>query len=276
MAAPNSRRLGLLSFAVLGSAGMAWVALAMNPLERLIFYPEAELAGTPANLGLSYQDAAFPAQDGVRLHGWYVPGRRAETLLWFHGNAGNISHRLDNLRLLHEAVGVGVLLFDYRGYGRSEGSPSETGLYDDARGALAYLRGRKDVDATRLVYFGRSLGGAVALDLALEHPPYRLILESPFASIRAMARAIFPAPLALLAPAGFDNLSKIGRVRSPLLIIHGNHDDVVPYEQGRQLFAAAPEPKSFYEIRNAGHNDTYLVGGTEYFDRIREFVEREG
>jgi hypothetical protein len=259
--------------AVFGAGAALAGVLAMNPFERLIYYPEAELIGSPADLGLAYDDARFETADGVRLHGWYVPGRRSETLLWLHGNAGNISHRLDNLRLLHHAVGVGVLLFDYRGYGRSEGSPSETGLYEDARAALAYLRGRQDVDAARLVYFGRSLGSAVAVDLALDHPPYRLILESPFASVRAMAKAIFPAPLALLAPSGFDNLAKIGRVRSPLLVIHGDRDEVVPFEQGRQVFDAAGQPKAFYELRSAGHNDTYLVGGAPYFDRMRKFIE---
>ena len=245
----------------------------MNPLERLLFHPERELAGTPADLGLPYEDAAITTADNVRLHGWYVAGRRRETLLWLHGNAGNISHRLDNLCLLHDAVGIGVLIFDYRGYGQSEGSPSEDGLYEDARGALAYLRRRPDVDATHLVYFGRSLGSAVALHLALEDPPSRLILESPFTSIRAMARAIFPAPLALLAPASFNNLSRIERVHAPLLVIHGDRDEVVPFEQGKELFAAAPEPKAFYEIRNAGHNDTYVVGGAEYFDRIEKFLD---
>ena len=129
---------------------------------------------------------------------------------------------------------------------------------------------------TRLVYFGQSLGSAVALDLAIEDPPYRLILENPFTSIRAMARALFPAPLALLAPASFDNLSKVGRLRAPLLVIHGDRDEVVPFEQGKDLFAAAPEPKTFYEIRNASHNDTYLVGGEEYFARIERFLDEPG
>jgi hypothetical protein len=271
----DSKRLRLLPLVAVGVGGLVCTAVAMNPLERLIFYPEPALAGTPADLRLAYEDAAFRTRDGIRLHGWYVPGRRRETLLWLHGNAGNISHRLENLRMLHDAVGVGVLLFDYRGYGQSEGTPSEKGLYEDARAAFAYLRKREDVDMAYLVYFGRSLGSAVAINLALEDPPRRLILESPFASIRAMARAIFPAPLALLAPAGFDNLSKIGRVRSPLLVIHGDRDEVVPYEQGRQLFAAAPDPKAFYEIRNAGHNDTYLIGGAEYFDRIEKFLDGE-
>jgi hypothetical protein len=261
---------GLVGLAVMAASG---TALAMNPLERLIFYPERGLAWTPADLGLSYEDAAITTADDVRLHGWYVAGRRRETMLWMHGNAGNISHRVDILRLLHDTVGAGVLMVDYRGYGRSEGSPSEQGLYSDARAALAYLRGRPDVDPTRLVYFGQSLGSAVALELAIEDPPYRLILENPFTSIRAMARAIFPAPLALLAPASFDNLSKIGRLRSPLLVIHGDRDEVVPFEQGKDLFGAAPEPKTFYEIRNAAHNDTYLVGGEEYFARIERFLD---
>jgi fermentation-respiration switch protein FrsA (DUF1100 family) len=269
----HERGLRLVLLVAVGVVAALGTALAMNPLERLIFHPERQMAWTPRHLGLSYEDAAITTADNVRLHGWYVAGRRRETMLWLHGNAGNISHRVEILRLLHDALGVGLLIVDYRGYGQSEGSPSEAGLYEDARAALAYLRRRPDVDPARLVYFGQSLGSAVALNLAVEDPPFRLILENPFTSIRAMARALFPAPFALLAPSVFNNLSKIERLRTPLLVIHGDRDEVVPFEQGKQLFAAAPEPKTFYEIHNAGHNDTYLVGGEEYFERIEKFLE---
>jgi fermentation-respiration switch protein FrsA (DUF1100 family) len=245
----------------------------MNPLERLIFYPDPLLVAIPADVGLEFEDVRFETADGERLHGWFVPGRRRETLVWFHGNAGNISHRVDNLRLLHDLIGTGILLFDYRGYGESSGTPSEQGLFADARGALRYLRARRDVDAKRIVYFGRSLGAAVAVDLAAEAPPHRLILESAFLSIRAMARAIFPVPLALLAPSSFDNLGKASRLGGPILIIHGDRDEIVPFEQGRELFEACPEPKSFFRVRGAGHNDTYLVGGAKYFERIAAFLD---
>lgn len=244
----------------------------MNPLERLIFVPDSVLEGTPKQLGLDYEDVEFTTADGVRLHGWYVAGTRSETLLWFHGNAGNISHRLDNLRLLHDHVGTAVFLFDYRGYGRSEGQPSERGLYDDARAALRHLASERGVSGEELIYFGRSLGSGVAIELASEATPRGLILETPFASIRAMARNLF-GPLAVVAPSSFDNSSKIRRLTCPKLFIHGDSDSLVPYAQGRELFEAAPPPKAFYTIRGADHNDTYIVGGSTYFRRFREFIE---
>jgi fermentation-respiration switch protein FrsA (DUF1100 family) len=249
------------------------VALRMNVVERFIFFPEAALVGTPAALSLPYEEVRFPADDGTMLHGWWVPGRRPETLLWFHGNAGNISHRIDHLRLLHDHVGINVLLFDYRQYGRSDGSVSEAGVYADARGARAYLLGRSDVAADRIIYFGSSLGSAVAIDLSVTQPPRGLILETPFTSVRDMARQILPGPLSAVLPRSFDSLDKIRAVACPKLFLHGDHDEIVPYEQGRRLFAAAPPPKAFFTIRGAGHNDTYIVGGAAYFTRIRAFFD---
>lgn len=250
-------------------------ALAMNPLERLIFVPDSVLIGTPDQWGLEYEDVELSTADGTKLHGWYVPGPRPETLLWFHGNAGNISHRLDNLRLLHDQVGTAVFLFDYRGYGRSRGQPSERGLYEDARAALRHLLEDRAIPRENVIYFGRSLGSAVAIALATETMPRGLILETPFASVRAMARSLF-GPLAVIAPSSFDNLSKIGQLNCPKLFIHGDADSIVPYVQGRELFEAAPPPKAFYTIRGADHNDTYVVGGPTYFRRFREFVDKLG
>lgn len=246
----------------------------MNVIERFIFFPDSELIATPQNVSLAFEDVTFETTDGVRLHGWWVPGRREETFLWFHGNAGNISHRIDNLRHLHDHIGVGVLLFDYRQYGRSEGRASERGLYADARAARAYLAARADVRTDRIVYFGRSLGAAVATNLATEAGPWALILETPFTSTRDMAQRILPAALAGLIPAGFDNLGKVTSLSCPMLFIHGDRDDIVPYEQGQRLFAATGAPKDFLTIAGAGHNDTYVVGGMEYFAKIRSFLDR--
>ena len=262
-----------LALCALALCALALGVLRMTIIERFIFFPDPALVGTPSSLSLQYEDVEFAAADGTMLHGWWVPGDRAETLLWFHGNAGNISHRLDNLRLLHDIVGASVFLFDYRQYGRSSGSASERGLYDDARGALAHVRGRPEVDPTRLVYFGRSLGSAVAVDLAVTDPPAGLILETPFTSIREMARRLLPGPLSALVPQQFDNLAKIGAIRSPKLFIHGDLDDLVPYRHGQRLFEAAAPPKSFFTIPGAGHNDTYLVGGSDYFREIAAFCD---
>lgn len=238
-----------------------------------IYFPERELAGTPASLGLAYQDVWFQADDGVRLHGWLIPGTRPTTLLWSHGNAGNISHRLDNIRDIHQRLGIGVFIFDYRGYGRSDGSPTEAGLYLDARAAREALVRTLDVPSERIVYFGRSLGGAVALELALAHPPPGLILESPFLSVQAMANRTLPGS-GFLFKSRFDSLAKIRRLRTPLLILHGDADEVVPYEHGRRLWEAASEPKAFYTIARARHNDTYLVGGSGYWGAWRTFLDR--
>lgn len=246
-----------------------------NPvIERtFIFFPERELVGNPADLGLEYEEVHFQAPDGVPLHGWFVPGPGEITWLWFHGNAGNISHRLENLFLLHQRLGVKVFIFDYRGYGNSEGQPSEEGTYRDGKGALDYLGSRPDVDPSRIILFGRSVGSAVAVDLATRHKPYGLILESPFTSLADMAKGAFPfLPVGFLVRDKYDSLSKIGHISAPLLILHGDQDDIVPLELGRRLFKAANQPKTFYTIAGAGHNDTYAVGGVPYFAALERFM----
>jgi hypothetical protein len=242
----------------------------------LIFQPSAELHATPADVGLPYQDVALTTNDGVRIAGWFIPAPgAASTILWLHGNAGNISHRVHNIRELHDRVPAHIFIIDYRGYGRSEGTVSERGTYEDARAALAYLRARDDVDQNNIVVFGRSLGAAVAVELALHNPPRALILESPFTSIKAMARTVLPLlPIGPLLRTRYDNLAKIPNLRVPLLILHGDRDGIVPYQQGRELFEAAPEPKRFYTIAGAGHNDTYLAGGEKYFETLARFIEQ--
>lgn len=243
-----------------------------SPIERsLIYYPVRRLESNPRAHGLHYEDVAFQADDGVWLHGWLVPGRTPWTLLWAHGNAGNISHRLENIKEFHDRLGLTVFIFDYRGYGRSEGRPSEEGLYRDARAALATLHARGDLDPERMIYFGRSLGAAVAVELALHRPPAGLILESPFLSVPAMANRTLPG-LGYLFRTRYDSLAKIGRLRVPLFILHGDQDEVVPFVHGRRLFEAAPEPKTFYAIPGAHHNDSYIVGGEPYWRAWREFL----
>jgi len=264
-------RVPLLVAGILG-AGM------FLGLERyLIYAPERRLEITPRHEGLPFEDARFAAADGPLLHGWWIPAPGARvTLLWCHGNAGNISHRVDNASKLHRRLGVNVLLFDYRGYGQSAGGfgdLSEEATYRDAEGALAFLRSRPELSRTRLVYFGRSLGAAVAVELARREPPAGLILESPFTSIREMANHLLPfLPIGGLVGTRYDSLGKIPGIRVPLLLLHGDRDDVVPFEQGRRLFEAANPPKTFYAIRGARHNDTYLVGGEAYFRAWEEFL----
>jgi len=240
--------------------------LAGCSVERaFIYFPSRGLNATPDQWGLRYEDAEMRTADGLRLHGWFVPAPGAgPTLLWAHGNGGNIADRLPIIRLVHQRFRLPLLIFDYRGYGQSEGSPSEAGTYRDADAALAYLRGRPDVERTRIVYYGESLGAAVVADLAAREPPAGLILEAPFTSIRDMARTHYPfLPVWHLLRTKYDSLGKIGRVRAPLLILHGDRDEIVPVAQGRRLFEAASPPKEFVALAGTGHNDAWFVGGGE-------------
>jgi fermentation-respiration switch protein FrsA (DUF1100 family) len=240
-------------------------------VNRFIYYPEPHWMATPANLGLEAEDVFLSPEAGVQLHAWFFPHPEPlATLLFCHGNAGNVSHRLENVAYLLK-IGLQVLLFDYRGYGHSSGQPSELGLYRDAATAWAHLVGRADTVGIPQVIFGRSLGGAVAVELAIHVEADALIIESTFTSIRTLARLIFPLALPAL-PVKYNSLSKIGQLKMPLLVIHGEQDELIPFAEGRALFEAASEPKTWYPIHGAGHNDTYLVGGEAYFHRLATFV----
>lgn len=224
--------------------------------------------------GLPLEDVWFSAADGTKLFGWYVESPASQTvLLWCHGNAGNIINRLDNLVELYR-VGISVFLFDYRGYGRSQGNPSEDGLYQDALGAYAYLLETRRIRPQRIVLFGRSLGAAVAGEVASQRRAAGLILESCFPSIGALARAhYFGLPVHWLLGAQFNLADRLPRVSMPILVVHGDRDTIVPIHLGRQVFEAAREPKSFYLVQGADHNDLYLVGGKPYFQRLKRFAE---
>ncbi len=234
--------------------------------QQFVYFPDTVLTASPEDSGLSYEDVLFQAEDGVKLHGWYIPGREEmPAVLFCHGNAGNISGRVALLRVLHD-LGLTVFIFDYRGYGKSSGRPSEEGTYADARGALAWL-GERGWGPERIVYFGRSLGSGAAVQLALETPPAALVLEAPFTSLQDMGRIHYPVLYALvgfLLSARYDNLGKIPRVSVPLLIIQGDADRIVPESLARRLFAAANEPKEFRLIPGAGHSDAYVVDPTGY------------
>lgn len=242
---------------------------------HFIYFPETELVMTPSTLGLDYEEVFFSAEDGTRLHGWFLEGQPGRPLvLFFHGNAGNISHRVPNLQRMHEQLGVSIFIFDYRGYGRSRGRASEEGTYSDARGALAWIKNRGRPQQ-KLIYFGRSLGAAVAVQLALENPPSALILETPFASIAAMGRHHNPALHFLLGwalQARYDNSLKLPSVRVPLLMLQGDRDSIVPPRMAQALFEKARPPKTFHWIRGADHNDTYETGGASYWQAWKTFI----
>jgi uncharacterized protein len=211
-------------------------------------------------------------EDGLRLKGWFVPARgqdRGRTVLVLNGNAGDRSDRAPLADAL-AGNGFSVLLFDYRGYGGNPGHPSETGLAADARAARAYLAGRPDARPDSIVYFGESLGAAVAIRLAVEHPPAALVLRSPFTSLADVGRLHFPfLPVRWLLKDRYDAIGRIGSVRCPLLVVAGGADGIVPARQSRQLYDAASQPKRYVEIPGAGHNDWALLAGDRL---VRETV----
>lgn len=230
---------------------------------------------TPATAGLTYEDVAFSAEDGTALHGWFIPGQADRpVLLFFHGNAGNISDRVDNLARLNR-LGLSVFIFDYRGYGRSAGKTTETGIYSDSLGASAWLK-QRGYPPEKTIYFGRSLGAAAALQLALKEPPAALILESGFTSVAEMGRKHYPVFYRLfgwLLAAEFDNAARITRLKAPLLVIHGTADTIVPVAMGKELYRLAPDPKRLYLIRNADHNDGFYLEAGEYWSVWRQFLQ---
>jgi fermentation-respiration switch protein FrsA (DUF1100 family) len=244
-------------------------------VESQVFFPDKSIVQTPADFGLGFDDIWFDSSDGVRLHGWLVSASPPSRLLLFcHGNAGNISHRLDNVRLLQQR-GISVFIFDYRGYGRSNGRISEKGFYLDSEAAYQVARKWAEGNKAKLIVFGRSLGGIAATHLGATQGCDGLILESTFTNMGAMAGAHYPLPFAeRLFKHRLNAVGEIAQVSAPILFFHGDDDRIVPIRLGRQLYEAAPNPKEFVTLPGAGHNDTYFVGGKEYFDKLVAFLDK--
>jgi uncharacterized protein len=226
------------------------VGCAMVFEEHLIFVPSRYPIGDWHPVGLQCEDVAFETQDGVRLHGWYCPVPRPRCVfLMAHGNAGNITHRVDRITSWQRSLNVSVFVFDYRGYGRSAGKPNEPGVYQDARAAYHWLTTDKGIAPDEVVFFGESLGTAVVLQLALDVTPRALILESPFTSAVDVGQQAFPwLPVRWIMRNRFASIEKIGQYHGPLLIIHGTQDTVIPFAMGQTLFDHANEPKRFYGV----------------------------
>ena len=240
--------------------------------ESLLFHPVRFPEGDWQPAGLRFEDAWFTSADGTRLHGWYVSHRNPRAVVLFcHGNAGHLAHRAATLRVLHDRVGVSVMIFDYRGYGRSEGTPSEAGILADGQAARAWLARRAAVAESDIVVMGRSLGGAVAVDLAAAGGARALVLESTFSSVPDVAAARVPlVPAKLLMRTRLDSAAKIGRYDGPLLQSHGDADTVVPYKLGRRLFEAANGPKRFLTLPGADHNDP---PPEDYYETLAAFLD---
>jgi len=243
---------------------------------RLVYFPqvERELTATPRAAGLDYEDVTLTTADNVKLHGWWVPSRNARgTILLMHGNAGNISHRLGYLTMFNR-LGYSVLLFDYRGYGKSGGHPDEEGTYRDADAAWLHLTATRNVAARDIVMVAESLGGGVATWLALKYPPRALVLASTFRSVPDLGAQIYPwLPVRLLARITYDNLARIARVDAPVLIAHSCDDDVIPFAHGEALFAAAREPKQMLVLAG-GHNDGFLFTRDAWIAAVGAFLDR--
>ena len=243
---------------------------------RSVYIPYREVENTPADFRVRFEDVTLTTADGVKINGWYVPQSGAKlTVLFCHGNGGNISHRIEKLLILRD-LGVNVFMFDYRGYGRSEGRPSEQGTYNDARAAYDWLCREKSVAPDRLVVEGESLGCAVAVELARQRPVGGLVLESAFASIPEMARAVYPwLPLHWLCRIRYDSISKIGSIKAPLLSLHSREDEIVPFRQAERLFAAAPGPKKLVELQG-DHNGGFATSEKVYRAALGEFFKSLG
>ena len=245
-----------------------------------LFHPSATVDVTPAVYKLAYEDIRFGGANETLLHGWYIPGPGDVVFIWFHGNGGNIQNRLEHAYLMHTHVGGSHVLFDYQGYGLSHGRPSIPGIIADGRAALRLVRERGWSTGKRLVFFGESLGCAVAIalavDPALEVRPARMVLEAPFYSLHAMGQSLLLLrPLAFLVKDDLNSARLIPKLTVPLLVIHGARDGLVPLRQGRDLYALAPPPKQFYEIPGGEHGGLYRVAGQRYFQTIHDFVADE-
>ena len=238
--------------------------------------PGRALEADPSMIGLDYRDVRLETRDGVRLHGWFVPADQARgVLLFFHGNAGNVSHRLDSLRIFHD-LHLSVLIIDYRGYGRSEGTPSEAGTRRDARAAWHYLTQARGFARGRIVIFGRSLGGAVAAELARDQQPGAVILESAFTSVPDIAQeAYWYLPARWLSRFEYATVEYVRDIRAPVLVIHGADDGIIPYRHGKTVFEVANEPKRMLTLQG-GHNTGFLLSEAEYRRGIGDFLVASG
>ena len=266
--------VGFLTALASGSAVL--LALVCWFQSQLVYFPSMgrELAGTPRDAGLEYEEVWLDTSDGERLHGWFVPVPQARgTVLLFHGNAGNISHRIDYLIMLRR-LGYSSFIVEYRGYGQSSGAPSEPGTYRDAEAAWQHLTEKRGIAPARVALLGESLGAAVAAWLAAEREPGALVLASAFTSVPDLGAEVYPfLPVRLLSRFRYDTRSALARVRAPVLVAHSPHDEIVPYRHGRALFDAAREPKAFLDLRG-GHNEGFLFGDAAWVRVLGAFLDQ--
>ncbi|HDH98508.1 MAG TPA: alpha/beta hydrolase [Deltaproteobacteria bacterium] len=250
------------------------VAFLFFTQSRLIYFPTSEIVATPDQIGLSYKSVSFKAPDGVKLSGWFIPADSPRGVVIFcHGNAGNISHRLESIEIFH-GLRLSTFIFDYRGYGASEGTPSEEGSYLDVKGAWNYLIEHEGLASSDIILFGRSLGGAVAAWLAGQYTPKALIIESTFTSAPDLAGELyFYLPVKLLCRYKYNALAAIREVQCPVLIVHSQEDEIVSFRHGRVLFDAANDPRVFLEI-SGSHNEGFITSSSVYLNGLKAFLDQ--
>ncbi len=241
--------------------------------DGMVYFPDKDIWQTPRDVNLNYEEITCRTKDSLTISGWYIEAAAEKGVVLFcHGNGGNISHRLDSLKIFN-SLDLSVLIFDYRGYGKSQGKPSEQGTYLDAEAAWEYLVNHKRKSPNHIILFGRSLGGAVAAEIASRQKPAALIIESSFTSVYDFGKKIYPwLPIKLLSKYSYATIDKINNIMCPKLIVHSPEDDIVPYEYGKRLFERASPPKQFLEIRG-GHNDGFILSGTVYTQGLKTFIQ---
>lgn len=239
--------------------------------KKSLYFPLKKIEATPEAIGLDYEEVHVETEDDIEISGWFIPSASPRaTVLFSHGNGGNISHRLEKIMMLN-SLGLDVLIFDYRGYGTSEGNPHEKGLYRDAESVYDFLIKKKKVPAWNIIGYGESLGGAVIIDLAQKHELEGIIVEGTFSSIRDMAGKFFPFIPSFVYQSKYNSFVKIEDIHCPKLIMHSAGDEIVPFEQGKKLYDNAPEPKKFVTL-HGGHNDSFLVSRDLYMSEIDAFI----
>ncbi|MEK6653204.1 MAG: alpha/beta hydrolase [Nitrospirota bacterium] len=240
----------------------------------MLYYPSREIEATPWNIGLDFEEISLKTKDGINISAWYIPAENERGVVLFcHGNAGNISHRLDSTLIFHD-LNMSVLIFDYRGYGKSEGSPTENGTYLDAESAWDYLVNVRHVKPEKIILFGRSLGSAIAAETAIRRKAGAIIIESGFTSIPDLGAKFFPQlPVRLISRYHYSTIDKVSMIDIPKLFIHSRQDELIPFEQGIRLFEKASAPKEFLQITGS-HNDGFLISGKIYIDGLNIFITK--
>jgi uncharacterized protein len=271
----RKRIMNWLIILVLFYVGFALVVVWREP--SLIYFPSRQLDRTPADDGLRFEDVWLDTADGVRINGWFIPAAAPRTtpftVLFFHGNAGNMADRFEKQQILR-SLGVDFFTVDYRGFGRSDGSPNEQGTYRDAQAAYDYLVQVQKRDPKTILVYGESLGSAIAVELASKKPVGGVILEEAFTSAGDVGQKMFPfLPVRWMVRNKYDTLSKIAGIHAPLLILHSREDEMFPLTHAERLLAAANEPKQLVELRG-GHNDAFLVSGEAYRASVKDFLSR--